>query len=230
MGQQQPAIGHPMENFGDLSESQNQLDAMLVALGDEGMLLGELEGYLCGIAASPDVIAPEQFLPLVWSGEPSSAPTPEQADLVTAILARYAEITTELAEARYEPLYELDEDDSVVWEVWVAGFEAAISLSFDSWEKLLQSHKESKAQEAAFGIMSLLAASDPSLSEEDAKDPEMIRLQQDAPHIIPELAATLYRAHRLTTPQAPIRSDAVGRNDPCPCGSGLKYKKCHGAS
>ncbi|HQN10044.1 MAG TPA: SEC-C metal-binding domain-containing protein, partial [Thermoanaerobaculia bacterium] len=22
----------------------------------------------------------------------------------------------------------------------------------------------------------------------------------------------------------------VGRNDPCPCGSGKKYKKCHGAS
>ncbi len=21
----------------------------------------------------------------------------------------------------------------------------------------------------------------------------------------------------------------VGRNDPCPCGSGKKYKKCHGA-
>ena len=26
-----------------------------------------------------------------------------------------------------------------------------------------------------------------------------------------------------------IRSEPkVGRNDPCPCGSGLKYKKCHG--
>jgi preprotein translocase subunit SecA len=24
-------------------------------------------------------------------------------------------------------------------------------------------------------------------------------------------------------------SDKVGRNDPCPCGSGKKYKKCHGA-
>ena len=24
-------------------------------------------------------------------------------------------------------------------------------------------------------------------------------------------------------------SERVGRNDPCPCGSGLKYKKCHGA-
>jgi preprotein translocase subunit SecA len=32
--------------------------------------------------------------------------------------------------------------------------------------------------------------------------------------------------------QKPIKRDApkVGRNDPCPCGSGKKYKKCHGAS
>jgi hypothetical protein len=28
---------------------------------------------------------------------------------------------------------------------------------------------------------------------------------------------------------APSRNGKVGRNDPCPCGSGLKYKKCHGA-
>ncbi|MCA9764760.1 MAG: SEC-C domain-containing protein, partial [Gemmatimonadetes bacterium] len=29
----------------------------------------------------------------------------------------------------------------------------------------------------------------------------------------------------------PIRNTAkVGRNDPCPCGSGKKYKKCHGAN
>jgi uncharacterized protein len=28
----------------------------------------------------------------------------------------------------------------------------------------------------------------------------------------------------------PIKVDqAPGRNDPCPCGSGKKYKKCHGA-
>jgi preprotein translocase subunit SecA len=31
-------------------------------------------------------------------------------------------------------------------------------------------------------------------------------------------------------PQAPVHrtADKVGRNDPCPCGSGKKYKKCHG--
>ena len=27
-----------------------------------------------------------------------------------------------------------------------------------------------------------------------------------------------------------IKGDKVGRNDPCPCGSGKKYKKCHGAT
>jgi preprotein translocase subunit SecA len=27
-----------------------------------------------------------------------------------------------------------------------------------------------------------------------------------------------------------VRAEAkIGRNDPCPCGSGKKYKKCHGA-
>ena len=33
-----------------------------------------------------------------------------------------------------------------------------------------------------------------------------------------------------TSPTAtPVASDKPGRNDPCPCGSGKKYKKCHGA-
>ena len=28
--------------------------------------------------------------------------------------------------------------------------------------------------------------------------------------------------------QQPIRKTKIGRNDPCPCGSGKKYKFCHG--
>jgi preprotein translocase subunit SecA len=30
----------------------------------------------------------------------------------------------------------------------------------------------------------------------------------------------------------PVRRDSpkIGRNDPCPCGSGQKFKKCHGAA
>ena len=30
-------------------------------------------------------------------------------------------------------------------------------------------------------------------------------------------------------PTTPAQAQKIGRNDPCPCGSGKKYKKCHGA-
>ncbi len=40
----------------------------------------------------------------------------------------------------------------------------------------------------------------------------------------------LYAIARSLGPRvAPVHSDKVGRNDPCPCGSGKKYKKCCGA-
>jgi preprotein translocase subunit SecA len=33
----------------------------------------------------------------------------------------------------------------------------------------------------------------------------------------------------VATPKTVVRSQPkVGRNDPCPCGSGKKYKHCHG--
>jgi len=34
----------------------------------------------------------------------------------------------------------------------------------------------------------------------------------------------------MEKPKQVIRREKVGRNDPCPCGSGKKYKKCHGAA
>jgi preprotein translocase subunit SecA len=36
-------------------------------------------------------------------------------------------------------------------------------------------------------------------------------------------------AGAMQKPQQVIRREKIGRNDPCPCGSGKKYKKCHGA-
>jgi SEC-C motif-containing protein len=30
-------------------------------------------------------------------------------------------------------------------------------------------------------------------------------------------------------PKPVVRGEKIGRNDPCPCGSGKKYKRCHGA-
>ncbi len=60
------------------------------------------------------------------------------------------------------------------------------------------------------------------------------------PRAAPELAATGVAAtalkepaarpmQQVVRPEAPLRGgEEVGRNDPCPCGSGKKYKKCHG--
>jgi uncharacterized protein YchJ len=49
-----------------------------------------------------------------------------------------------------------------------------------------------------------------------------------------ESEATAFVMQQRAAPTAPAevgraRLPAVGRNEPCPCGSGKKYKKCHGA-
>jgi preprotein translocase subunit SecA len=67
---------------------------------------------------------------------------------------------------------------------------------------------------------------------------------QEAPQRLPDFARALERKqerqqkdlqYQTGPAQAeapkPVRAGAkVGRNDPCPCGSGKKYKKCHGAN
>jgi preprotein translocase subunit SecA len=42
-------------------------------------------------------------------------------------------------------------------------------------------------------------------------------------------AATRAGAGDASQPTQRRTGEKVGRNDPCPCGSGKKYKKCHGA-
>src|SRR5690606_24634027 len=59
---------------------------------------------------------------------------------------------------------------------------------------------------------------DPSLAESPDADPESIALAvQNAPRA-------------AQAPAQPVRrfGQKIGRNDPCPCGSGRKYKQCHG--
>jgi len=45
--------------------------------------------------------------------------------------------------------------------------------------------------------------------------------------IEPDKPEDISDIERLLNPPTPIRAEPkVGRNDPCPCGSGLKFKKC----
>lgn len=56
---------------------------------------------------------------------------------------------------------------------------------------------------------------------------ERIEIVLDLPWLLYDL--NVHRVEALT-PRTPIRAEAVpGRNDPCSCGSGRKYKKCCGA-
>lgn len=51
----------------------------------------------------------------------------------------------------------------------------------------------------------------------------IIGLEPDEPEDISDLEKAL-------DPSVPIQSEKIGRNDPCSCGSGKKYKKCCGVS
>ena len=45
-----------------------------------------------------------------------------------------------------------------------------------------------------------------------------------------QVATPVTASHGEQTAKRPVRADKkVGRNDPCPCGSGKKYKNCCGA-
>ena len=61
---------------------------------------------------------------------------------------------------------------------------------------------------------------------------EMKRRQQETLEAQMDAHKRAQRAEEQHGKQAPIRRNntKVGRNDPCPCGSGKKYKHCHGAS
>ena len=67
------------------------------------------------------------------------------------------------------------------------------------------------------------------------------RARFDAPSTSSKRSSTARRSGNWPRPAAPAPETAasprsgstgekVGRNDPCPCGSGKKYKKCHGAA
>jgi hypothetical protein len=62
-----------------------------------------------------------------------------------------------------------------------------------------------------------------SFHPEDSRPKKLPKL--DAPMTPPQLPAPDADSDDVA-PQPYVREPKVGRNDPCPCGSGKKYKKC----
>jgi preprotein translocase subunit SecA len=61
-------------------------------------------------------------------------------------------------------------------------------------------------------------------------EPEPTPLLQDVEFIHGEVEKPSEEKEKKKKPQ-PVRAQpTAGRNEPCPCGSGKKFKKCHGIS
>jgi uncharacterized protein len=78
---------------------------------------------------------------------------------------------------------------------------------------------------------------DPDASAEirEAFDREQEDIDRDMPladldDALDELMGCVLEIAEITRPNRPVLRETpkVGRNDPCPCGSGRKYKVCHG--
>lgn len=225
--------------MGQSDEALDHLNVLLHALPDENMpmTLSELDGYLTGILACPDTIMPSEWLPHVW-GETGEADFPDQKaaeETISAVMAHYNSVAEAMAHSLWvEPIYEVDPNsDETLWEPWVDGFTRAMRLRPDAWERLLEQADE----ETQATLIFLMALQDIYTGRSKFTDDEIDQIDLEAPDPIPNCVATILHQSRpelsrpepANLPGMPFKAaPRPGRNDPCSCGSGRKYKQCCG--
>jgi uncharacterized protein len=205
-----------------------------------------LDGYLCGVLVQPVQLTPEQWLPPIFGTEgiPEVGPkwSQKQHDrLVQLIQRRYDELLHGILEdGWFDPLVPLveDEDGKVLTGkdafegigYWVAGFEWALA-NFPQLEEA-----------ALSGVPDLLDSLWRHLPDQDDTQKAMTKaLDEEHPlkNMDEAIEALVFDvvdlagigiAERHKVQQVVRDQPKTGRNDPCPCGSGKKYKNCHGAN
>lgn len=120
----------------------------------------------------------------------------------------------------------LDKDEDVAWDMMDI-FALMPPMSEDEFD----AQDEDDLEEEPFSDEDLLLDEE-DFEDEDQDDDEPASFE-DRMAIIGALPDILHDLHQLTiderTPRTQARrEEAPGRNDPCPCGSGQKFKKCHG--
>jgi uncharacterized protein len=207
-----------------------------------------LDGYLCGVVVQPVLLETDAWLPHVFDFE--GQPLPDDADpawreRVTAlILRRHAALTRAIAEdGWFDPLIlELDDfepprtDDpaaslnpvSQALFPWVAGFQHAMESFPDLIElpdpaidvALARLYRHLPAQtDEEREVVATLDKEHPLATLDEAIEDLIV--------IVADLE-DLTRERRYKVDTIKRETPKVGRNDPCPCGSGKKYKNCHG--
>lgn len=203
----------------------------------------ELDGYLTGIIVTPQAapIRPVAWMARLWGDDELTFEDEEQINTVLGAMAihyntllRDIDRSLKRMEADrivdYRPLFisgeQKPEHDAV--RTWVRGFWKAMKLAPETWTVLAQDERTIVILEPFAGFFDL-----------DGFEPLDIpldigeRLDEQAA-LIPHMILILRKLARLretvgrTAPLA--RRTKIGRNDPCPCGSGKKYKRCCGTA
>lgn len=218
-----------------LPSRHRRLDDALADLPlEEPMLLSELDGFLTGVLLSPDEILPGEWLTSIWgTAEDGNPPFDDPADLqwfIDAVTARYNEIARDLARGKLHPIFEVDKrNGDVLWEVWLEGFVQAMDLRPEGWDALGDSHDPAVATAMVLLMLLISIANNTS----PLNSVQINAMQPENPGNIIAVVLALHAARLRRADAAPAAVVAaptvkVGRNDPCPCGSGKKFKRCCG--
>lgn len=213
---------------------------MSEAISDETMLVDELDGYLTAIVIGPTTVNFGEWFPGVWGPSEDDAPDfeseAEARHIVGLIVRQMNSIISAFTDDpdNIAPIFATSSDPRdphqyIDGEMWAYGFMQGIALCRKDWQPLFDDVNGLEALRPIY----LLDSGE--VSEEDAllaKTPEQ---REELAQQIPESLAFIYRFwlpyRQAAIERMTIRNTTkVGRNDPCPCGSGLKFKKCCGTS
>jgi uncharacterized protein len=238
--------------FVDLSDAEFQeLDELLAATPEplQAMDAVMLDGYLCGLLVQPLLIAPQQWLPWVFDVEGRALPVGGDRtghERAQALMQRRHSALNRalLDEGWFHPLILEDADDeadgaddaaspspvSRALLPWVAGFQDACAR----FPALLELDDPAVAPALARLFRHLPAETDEERELIATLDRELplATLDDAIEELVAAVAdlAELTQAARFRVDTVRRAAPKVGRNDPCPCGSGRKYKHCHGSA
>jgi uncharacterized protein len=207
------------ESLADFLSSKDRIEDGLAALSYS-------DGVITAAIVGPEHVPFSEWLPLAWA--PSDASVGEEDSWLAeaAMRLQHDKIIKSLGlrAGGYEPFFWENDDGRVITRDWAVGFLTGIRLRRDAWERLLEGQSQ-----WLLPILSILLQNEKS----DAKmvelglDPETVF--DEAIVEVPGLIAALYSMRREEPAGlAPFGrpEKETGRNDPCPCGSGRKYKNC----
>jgi uncharacterized protein len=188
-----------------------------------------VNGFITAVVVSPDAVDTAGWLSFLLDVPPEELSKAELKPARELLKIEYQSILDSLAacDGSYSPFFWDDADGNLISQDWAEGFLAGMELSKNAWDRALENEDLCAG---LFLVFTLLRDEEflASIEEEGGLDQEdcVLAAQEELPLVVQGFfeASPLGEAGRKTLPDEP--GNNVGRNDPCPCGSGKKYKKC----